>query len=296
MTTQNVNTGTRLGAMIIDHFIMTFASMVFAIPAMISSFVAAFNISHEQTNPDPFGNMSYVMLIGFAVYLCKDSINGRSPAKRIFKLQVVDNKTRQAASPVKCLVRNIFCALWPIEVVVTLINPGRRIGDFVAGTKVVPFDQTIDQPKPNWGQAGISLVLAYAFMFMLMTPFKRMTSALARQKVNYNQASFNESDSRAAEQLFADSLGNYLTADIRIYDEIENSELKYISLILRLKENYLADDDSYRELESATMPLLLSKFPESTFVGRIQFVYQSGGSTQVRVLSIGDEEAMFERD
>jgi uncharacterized RDD family membrane protein YckC len=286
MTEQKVNAGTRLGTMILDHIIMTFGAMIFAVPGMISGFATAFNISHEQQSPDLFGNMSYVMLIGFAVYFCKDSINGRSPAKRILKLQVVDNTTGRAASPIKCFVRNIFIALWPIEVIVSLINPSRRIGDLVAGTKLVPFDPTTEQQKANWGQVGISLALAYGLMLIIMIPFNMMKSGLASQQVKFNETSFNELDSKATEQLFTDSLGNYLTADIRVYDKIENEDLKYVSVILRLKENYLADEETYGQLKSSTVPLLLTKFPEKTFVGRIQYVYQSGGNMQSRTLPI----------
>lgn len=286
MTEQKVNAGTRLGTMILDHFIMTFGAMIFAVPGMISGFATAFNISHEQKSPNLFGNMSYVMLIGFAVYFCKDSINGRSPAKRILKLQVVDNTAGKAASPLKCFVRNIFCVLWPIEVIVALVNPSRRIGDFVAGTKVVPFDPTVEQQKTNWGQIGISLALAYGLMLIIMLPFNMMKAGLANQQVKYNETSFNEPVSKETEQLFADSLGNYLTADIRVYDKIENEDLKYVSIIFRLKENYLADDESFGRLKTSTIPLLLTKFPEKTFVGRIQYVYQSGGSMQSRTLPI----------
>lgn len=286
MTEQKVNAGTRLGTMILDHFIMTFGAMIFAVPGMISGFATAFNISHEQKSPNLFGNMSYVMLIGFAVYFCKDSINGRSPAKRILKLQVVDNTAGKAASPLKCFVRNIFCVLWPIEVIVALVNPSRRIGDFVAGTKVVPFDPTVEQQKTNWGQIGISFALAYGLMLIIMLPFNMMKAGLANQQVKYNETSFNEPVSKETEQLFADSLGNYLTADIRVYDKIENEDLKYVSIIFRLKENYLADDESFGRLKTSTIPLLLTKFPEKTFVGRIQYVYQSGGSMQSRTLPI----------
>jgi uncharacterized RDD family membrane protein YckC len=291
MTEQKVNSGTRLGAMILDHFIMTFGVMIFAIPGMISGFSNAFNISHEQSDPDLFGNMSYFMLVGFAVYFCKDSINGRSPAKRILKLQVVDNSTTRAASPIKCFVRNIFCIIWPVEVIVALINPGRRIGDFVAGTKVVSFDPTTEQQKLNWGQIGISLVIAYGLLLVFMIPINMMKSSLKSQSVNYVEGSFNEQDSKATEQLFADSLGNYLTADVKVYDKIQNEELKYISIIFRLKENYMADEESFGQLKSSTIPLLLTKFPEKTFVGRVQYVYKSGGSMQSRTIPIDWRES-----
>jgi uncharacterized RDD family membrane protein YckC len=287
VTEQKINAGNRFASMILDHFIMTSAAMIFAIPGMVSGFVSAFKISHEQTNPDLFGNMSYVMIIGFAIYLCKDSINGRSPAKRILKLQVVDNNTGKAASPIKCFVRNIFCIVWPIEVIIALANPPRRIGDFVAGTKVAPFDPMLAPEKPKWAQAVISLALAYGLLLMFMIPFNMMMAGLTRHQVKYIETSYNENLSKETEKLFEGKLGYFMTPDVRVYDKVENSDLKYVSVILRLKENNLEHEDSYEKLKSITIPLLLTKFPENTFTGRMQYIYQSGGSVQSRSLSIG---------
>ena len=86
--------------------------------------------------------------------------------------------------------------------------------------------------------------------------------------------------------MFTDSVGNYLTPDVKVYDKIEKGELKYVSVIFRLKENYLSDDESFDELRSLTVPLLLTRFPEKTFVGRLQYVYQSGGSMQARTIPL----------
>lgn len=285
MTEQKVNSGTRLGTMILDHFLMTIVAMIFLVPGMISGFSNAFNVSHDQTTPDFFGNM-YLGLLGFAVYFCKDCINGRSIAKRILKLQLVDNTTGQVASPLKCFVRNIFCVLWPVEVIVALINPSRRIGDRVAGTKLIPFDPTLEQPKPNFGQIAIALGLAYGIMLLIMLPINSMKSKMEGKKINFVESSLNQQEGKAVEQLFADSLGKNLTADVRVYDKIQNEDLKYVSVILQLKENYMADDESYDQLKSATVPLLLTKFPEKTFVGRIQYVYKTSGSMQTRTLPL----------
>jgi len=286
MNEQKVNTGTRVGTMILDHIIMTMIAMVFSIPGMIIGFANAFKVSHEQTSTDIFGGLSYVGLIGFAVYFCKDCLNGRSVAKRILKLQLVDNKTGQVASPLKCFVRNIFCILWPIEVIVALVNPSRRIGDMVAGTKLVPFDPALEQPKPNFGQIAISLGLAYGIMILAMIPFNSMKANLAKQNVGFVESSYNEQNSKETEKLFTDSLSQYLTADVRVYDKIENENLKYVSIIFTLNENYLENDNNFEEIKSKTIPLLLTKFPEKTFVGQAKYVYQSGGDMQTRTLPI----------
>ncbi|WP_412983932.1 RDD family protein [Pontimicrobium sp. IMCC45349] len=286
-TEQKTNAGTRIGSMLLDHIAMTFIAMIFFIPGMISGFSAAFEINHEQTNPDIFGGLSYVGLIGFTLYFCKDCINGRSIAKRALKLQVVENKSGNVASPIRCFVRNIFCILWPIEVIVTLASPSRRIGDMVAGTRVIPFNPELEQPKVNFAQVGLSIVLAYGLMVLVMLPFEGLKSKMESNRVSYIESSLNENSANETEQLFADSLGTYLTADVRVYDKIEkNEELKYVSVILRLNENYLDSDNDYEQIKSATVPLLLTKFPEKTFVGQIKYVYQQPGSMQTRTLPL----------
>lgn len=38
----------------------------------------------------------------------------------------------------QCLIRNLFIVVWPLEVLTSLINPHRRLGDFITGTMVIP--------------------------------------------------------------------------------------------------------------------------------------------------------------
>jgi len=124
MTEKTLDKSTRICSMLLDHIIMTAIAGIFFIPEMIKSISTI--MTHEKSNTNIIGEMSYFFLIGLALYFCKDSINGRSIAKRMLKLQLVDNGTGQVASPLKCLLRNVFCILWPLEVILAFINPGRR--------------------------------------------------------------------------------------------------------------------------------------------------------------------------
>ena len=72
--------------------------------------------------------------------LNKDFYNSRSIGKRISGYIVV-NKKGLPASKTQCLVRNITILLWPIEGALLLINPSRRLGDFIAGTKVIESEK-----------------------------------------------------------------------------------------------------------------------------------------------------------
>lgn len=83
-----------------------------------------------------------IMLIGL---LNKDFFNGQSVIKRILGYQIIDLKTVQPASRLKCMVRNMTAPLWPLEAVFILINPKRRLGDFIAGTQVVEVTPTDPQ-------------------------------------------------------------------------------------------------------------------------------------------------------
>jgi uncharacterized RDD family membrane protein YckC len=285
---KNANAGTRLGAMILDHFLMTMICVIFFIPTIIQGFAGAFTISHEQKDIGGGfnGPLFYLGLFGFALYFCKDCINGRSIAKRIIKLQVVDNKTGQVASPLKCFIRNIFCIIWPVEVIVVLLKPGRRIGDQVAGTKVMLYEPAlVEQQKVDIKKLLVPFALAFALLILVTLPIQSIQSSIHR--VKYIESSYNDTESKALEKLYSDSLGQNLNASVRVYDKIENQNIKYISIIYRLKENYLDDPVSSRELKKVTTQYLSSVFPENTFTGQAQYVYKEGGNMQVSSNQIG---------
>lgn len=284
---KNVTAGTRLGSMILDHIFMTMIAMLFFIPTMISSFSGAFTISHEQHVDGAFsGPLLYIGLIGFALYFCKDCINGRSIAKRMLKLQIVDIKTEQVATPLQCFVRNIFCIIWPVEVIVTLINPGRRIGDQVAATKVVLYEPSIiEQPKVDIKSLLVPLALSYALLLLIMLPFQSLTSAIPGAK--YVESSYNDAESKGLEKVLADSLAQYAVASVRVYDKIENQQLKYISIILQLKENHLENESNAQQLQELTALAVYTRYPQDSFTGRVQYIYKSGGSMQKLTTPIG---------
>ncbi|GEP98890.1 hypothetical protein CCY01nite_51500 [Chitinophaga cymbidii] len=123
--------------------------------------------------------MFYFSLLGFAIYFCKDSINGRSIAKRILKMQVVDNRTGRPASPLQCVVRNLFCILWPVEVLVTFGSPDRRIGDMVAGTRVDEFDPAnVAQGKSSLKMLITGLLFAYGVILLITMVMALLTPSL----------------------------------------------------------------------------------------------------------------------
>ena len=67
----------------------------------------------------------------------KDFFNGQSVVHRILGYRVVDVRTNEPASKIKCMLRNVTAPIWPIEAIFILAFPKRRLGDFIAGTALV---------------------------------------------------------------------------------------------------------------------------------------------------------------
>lgn len=282
---KQIPVGTRLGAMILDHIIMVMLMIPFFLPEMISDLSGTFTVSHKQTTHTALfsGPLGYIALFGFSLYFCKDIVNGRSFAKRILKLQLVDNTTGNVASPLQCLVRNVFCVIWPVEVIVAMLNTNRRLGDRIAGTKLINFDPALEQPKINIGKLLLPVIICYAAVVLVMqlTPKIEMTQPV------YSETSYNQTESKDLEKLFTDSLGQSLTPDIRIYDSVQNENLKYISVILKLKANYLADDNNYNQLHAIATDLIYSKYPKETCTGQIKYIYRGTGQFQGKSTTFG---------
>lgn len=175
MNANPVNIGTRLASMVLDHFIM---SLIMVVPITIFTLATGtpFTTTKQPTTPAEMlgtGPMLYVMLVGLSIYLCKDCIGSRSIAKRIIKHQVVDNKTNAPATPLQCLLRNFSVVFWPIEIFFVLISPERRLGDRVAGTRVVPFDRSNKAASTtNYLQVALCLLIGFAYLFLLTKPLQ----------------------------------------------------------------------------------------------------------------------------
>ena len=120
----------RISTMLLDHFIMC----VLTIPIAVLFGVILEKYEFQLND----GMILYVWILTIFIYYNKDFFNAKSPAKRIMGYQVVDKKTEKPATELQCFVRNFtICVAWPIEVIVGFFNPERRIGDYLANTKVI---------------------------------------------------------------------------------------------------------------------------------------------------------------
>lgn len=136
MKFERPNVGKRLVSMLLDHFCTCIMLLAPIVPFLILG-----------SKPDVQGSImpaefQFVFLGLMFLYFLKDSFDGRSIAKRVTKLQVVNNTTGKAASLMRCFIRNLTIVIWPLEVLITLFSSHRRLGDFIAGTRVVNYGTT----------------------------------------------------------------------------------------------------------------------------------------------------------
>lgn len=159
--------------MLVDHIFMTGVAIVFSLPLFIYVFSDPLNNDIYQT--ETYKNLMYLPMFGMSLYFCKDCINGQSFAKRRLGFVVVDNDTNQVASPMKCFIRDIFCIIFPIEVLVAWTNTSRRIGDLVAGTKLVKVtDSNIKSNPLKIGQVILCVILSFVIYATLYSLLDRL--------------------------------------------------------------------------------------------------------------------------
>ena len=119
--------------MLLDHVIMCF---VIAPPLIVIGLIFK--------SDDPFVISpveSFAFFFMMLIYFNKDFFNAQSVAKRILGLQIIDRKTSQPATDLKCFLRNITIPIWPLEALISLVSPTRRLGDLIANTRVEKADK-----------------------------------------------------------------------------------------------------------------------------------------------------------
>ncbi len=121
----------RIVAFVIDWnlCLMPFIAIIFLLTPLIQS--------------EPIMLVIYVLLFflmifaSLTIFVLRDIIfKGRSIGKRIFKLHIIDNATRQEASAGKKALKNLFFFIYPIDGIVLLAS-GSSIGNYVTNTEVI---------------------------------------------------------------------------------------------------------------------------------------------------------------
>ncbi len=124
----------RISSMLLDHLIMT----LLIVPPLIAIMILKGNGVLEIED----GTFQIFLSGLMFLYLNKDFFKAKSAAKRIMGYHIINRKTHERGSEFQCFIRNLTIAIaWPLEVVISFMNPERRIGDFLANTAIVKSEK-----------------------------------------------------------------------------------------------------------------------------------------------------------
>ncbi|MDW3195265.1 MAG: hypothetical protein R8G66_23015 [Cytophagales bacterium] len=101
------------------------------------------------------------------VFFNKDIVSGRSIAKRKLGFAIVKNNSEEPATQFQCFIRNITSILWPLEALLAFGGAEQRIGDFIAGTKVIeqpPQDNSSFTAELINTKISLQLIIANALV------------------------------------------------------------------------------------------------------------------------------------
>lgn len=276
-----INRLSRLGIMLLDHFFMSFIMMIPMIPYLFYNIFRSFNAAPGEVTDMFDGPFRYLFAVGFSLYLCKDCIDGRSIAKRIGRFQVVNNRTGEPAGAIRCLVRNIFTVVWPIEVIVSLFNTQRRIGDRIAGTKLVVYEPAPERLKPKL----IPIVAALVIGFVACTLLFELLPVTAQP--GGKPSAENAIASKALQNHLQENIFHKVDFEVKVFDSIDHKSATYIWVYGKLGKNYLADDRSGDLLMEKIESEIDSVYNAHTYRGYLQLRYSGNGGMQMKSSSIG---------
>jgi len=83
----------------------------------------------------------YLNASTYVLFVSKDIFQGHSVFKLSHGIKIVDFRTEQPVCELRTVLRNSsLILLFPIEFLVAFVSPQRRIGDLIAGTKLISTD------------------------------------------------------------------------------------------------------------------------------------------------------------
>jgi len=145
----------RISAVFIDFVILC----IISIPFIILLLVFFDNI------------LSHIILLSFlyTTFLCRDLFKGRSFGKQINKLCIesLDNKN---ISNIRLIFRKIFNFIWPLELLICAINPSRKLGDLICGTKIVLMNNNV-KPENLPNKLNKPIIIIYFSIVLIITFF-----------------------------------------------------------------------------------------------------------------------------
>jgi uncharacterized RDD family membrane protein YckC len=206
------------------------------------------------------------------VYVNKDAVNGQSFIKRKFGYQIVDVKSEEPANPVQCMVRNMFFFLLPLDIIILMLNPQRKTGDYFAASKLIKIDPATR--SKNTFQMLFSFFISFCFFYFLFYTYLKTIEIIQVQhyvrevkpiKLTKNTSMSYECYNYLKKKAYMSNITNF---NISVFEKSNDSVLQ---IIVSGQVNESLD---HKVLDSLTL-YFNNIFGENKYTGRLDYVYGS---------------------
>lgn len=276
---QGVSHVSRILSAIFDSFIMSFIVFIPIIAILSQAYAHTPTKGLGQIISEPFV-VIFSVLLGILVYFNKDFFGGQSIGKRVFKLQVVVHKTGHAAGPFRCLVRNFTLLLGFIELILTLVSPKRRLGDFIAGTRIEAYDET----RPNSSGKLRAAAIMLGLLYLISIPIAHFIEEQGGFGANYVASSYNDTVSTELTGLIMAKFTNKISSiNLKLYNEIEGDSVRYISLKTTLSHSDIFDNEfEFDNFTLAIRQIIDKQIGEESYILSAKLKYENENTWEVR--------------
>lgn len=206
---------------------------------------------HDQLNGTALIFILPIVVFDWLYNVFKDFSDGRSFGKRIAGLQVFDFRSKQPASALQTLARNLTLVLFPIECLFVLARQdGRRIGDFIAGTYVSDYT-FLPARKPGLPYLLLPIALPMVLSLVLTSPLIYLVYSKDNSTWVDNASYINTQKSENASLLGKDLYDDYFKEfEVEIYEKpLPNGNNYLISIYAETKTEALTEDPEMIKLQ-----------------------------------------------
>ncbi|MEH0158737.1 RDD family protein [Limibacter armeniacum] len=157
----------RFIAFVLDYLLISAVMLIIALIWKGKALLAGDIYGDEQFA------LSALSALGAVLFMCKDLYRGVSPGRWIAGIEVRDNRDiRKVPSIGHLFLRNLFLAVWPVEMLVLLTSKGNaRLGDRLAKTEVIDNPFREKRKKRVMVLLVLTVVIYTVISFLIMNSY-----------------------------------------------------------------------------------------------------------------------------
>ncbi|MEL6649183.1 MAG: RDD family protein [Bacteroidota bacterium] len=233
MNYQSVRPGPRFATMFIDYLIVFFGLGMVCFGILMTLDLS--NDLSQWANIELY--LRWMMIALLAVWLSKDVFGGQSLAKRATKVQILRQNSDRAADPFQTILRNLSTLfLAPIEFIWGMVNTERRLGDFIAGTRLQAYEGKAPQIETELWRSVAAFFVSLGFCYLLINPLFSGESGRGSD-ISPEVSSLNTNQSQALEDALEFKMGNVFSdITVEVYDQSQEEEEGFVRVILQRDE------------------------------------------------------------